>query len=81
VKIREGKPAGVATHAKRARELLGVEEAAGVGESGVGTLGLDPASVSAVLVESERYRPECWHTSRCPVVKVLSVGLRGRGRC
>jgi hypothetical protein len=80
VKIREGKPAGVATHAKRARELLGVEEAAGVGESGVGTLGLDPASVSAVLVESERYRPECWHTSRCPVVKVLSVGLRGRGR-
>ena len=75
VKIREGKPAGVATHTKRARELLGVEEAAGVGESGVGTLGLDPASVSAVLVELERYRPECWQTSRCPVVKVLSAGL------
>ncbi len=83
MKIREGRPAGVATHTKRARELLGVGEAASVGESGeagVGTLGLDFASMSAVLTELERYRPECWHPSRCPVVKALSVGLRGRGR-
>ena len=78
VKIREGKPAGVTTHTKRAGELLGVEEAASVGESGVGTLGLDPESVSAVLAELERYRPECWQTSKCPVVKVVSAGLRGR---
>jgi predicted metal-dependent hydrolase len=79
VKIREGKPAGVTKHTKRARELLGGVEAASVGESGgagVGTLGLDPASVSAVLAGLERYRPECWQTSRCPVVKVVSAGLR-----
>jgi hypothetical protein len=79
VKIREGKPAGVSTHTQRARELLGVGEAASEGESGVGTLGLDPASITAVLAELERYRPECWQTSRCPVVKVVAAGLRGAG--
>jgi hypothetical protein len=47
-----------------------------VGESGVGVLGLDPASVSAVLAELERHPPECWQTSRCPVVKVVVAGLR-----
>lgn len=76
VKIREGKPAGVTKHTQRARELLGELGAASVGESGVGVLGLDPATVSAVLAELERYRPECWQTSRCPVVKVVSAGLR-----
>ena len=82
VKIREGKPAGVATHTQRARELLGVEEAASVGESGgagVDTLGMNPSSLIAVLAELERYRPECWHTSRCSVVKVLSARLRVAG--
>ena len=51
VKIREGKPAGVTKHTRRAREQLGGVAAAGVGESGgagVRTLGLEPASVSAV---------------------------------
>lgn len=76
VKIREGKPAGVTKHTQRARELLGVGEAASVGESGVGVLGLDPESLITVLAELERYRPECWQTSRCPVVKVVSAGLR-----
>jgi hypothetical protein len=76
VKIREGKPAGVTKHTKRAREPLGGGGAASVGESGVGTLGLDPESVSALLAELERYRPECWQTSRCTVVKVLSANLR-----
>jgi hypothetical protein len=76
VKIREGKAAGVTKHTQRARELLGELGAASVGESGVGVLGLDPATVSAVLAELERYRPECWQTSRCPVVKVVSAGLR-----
>jgi hypothetical protein len=78
VKIREGKPAGVTKHTQRARELLGVVEAASVGESegaGVGTLGLEPASLIAVLAELDRYRPECWHTSKCPVVRVLRATL------
>jgi hypothetical protein len=78
VKIREGKPAGVTKHTKRARELLGGVEAASVGESGVGVLGLDAESVSTVLAELERYRPEYWQTSRCPIVKVVVAGLRGR---
>lgn len=79
VKIREGKPAGVATHTKRARNLLNAGDMASVGESGVGVLGLDPTSSSAVLAELESHRPECWQTSRCPVVKVLSAGLRLAG--
>jgi hypothetical protein len=82
VKIREGKPAGVATHMQRARELLCVGEAASVGDSGgagVGTLGLEPASLIAVLAALDRYRPECWHTSKCPVVRVLSATLRMAG--
>lgn len=83
VKIREGKPAGVTKHTLRARELLG---GSGAGEDGAGegrelevaarTLGLDSASLAAVMAELDAYRPECWHTSRFPVVKVLTAGLR-----
>jgi hypothetical protein len=76
VKIREGKAAGVTKHTQRARELHGELGAASVGESGVGVLGLDPASVSAVLAELERYWPECWQTSKCAVVKVVVAELR-----
>jgi hypothetical protein len=82
VKIREGKPAGVTKHTRRARELLGGTEAAregGAGEIGAGTLGLDPASVSDVLAELERYRPECWQTAKCRVVKVVATELRLMG--
>ena len=82
VKIREGKPAGVTKHTQRARELLGVEEAASVGESGgagVDTLGMDPSSLIAVLAELQRYRPECWHTSRCSVVKIRPATPRRDG--
>ena len=87
VKIREGKPAGVTKHTQRARELLGGAGAASVGGVGDGpgfdaaamTLGLDPASLGAVVSELEAYRPECWHTSRFPVVKVLTAGLRVAG--
>lgn len=87
MKIREGKPAGVAKHTKRARELLGGAGAAGldVGRDGRGfdaaaqTLGLDPESLEAVVAELDAYRPECWHTSRFPVVKVLTAGLRVAG--
>jgi predicted metal-dependent hydrolase len=72
VKIREGKPQGVSRHTKRARELLGDLTAAQPG----GALGLAPESVSAVLAELEKYTPECWHTSRTPVVRVLDAPLR-----
>jgi uncharacterized protein len=72
VKIREGKPTGVARHSKRARELLGDLGAADVG----GTLGLAPESISAVVTELEHFTPACWHTSRTPVVRVLAESLR-----
>jgi hypothetical protein len=87
VKIREGKPGGITKHTQRARELLGESGAAGVGGAGDGrgfdvaatTLGLDTGSLGAVIAELEAYRPECWHTSRFPVVKVLTEGLRVAG--
>jgi uncharacterized protein len=72
VKIREGKPTGVARHSQRARELLGDLEAADVG----GTLGLAQDSISAVVTELEHFAPACWHTSRTPVVRVLAESLR-----
>jgi len=72
VKIREGKPAGVTRHVKRARELLGNVQASGDGLS----LGLDPESVSAVVSECETSIKACWHTSRTPVVRVLAGNLR-----
>ena len=43
------------------------------------TLGLDTASLGAVIAELEAYQPECWHASRFPVVKVLTAGLRVAG--
>lgn len=84
VKVREGKPAGVATHTQRARELVGGAgpcdgSDAGSGptlESAAETLGLDRASLQACIAELEAYRPECWHTARFPVVKVVADGLR-----
>ena len=75
VKIREGKPAGVARHTKRARVLLGDMEAA----DGDGTLGLAPESISAVVTELEHFTPACWHTSKTPVVRVLTENLRLAG--
>jgi hypothetical protein len=72
VKIREGKPVGVARHTERAGELLGDFGAANPG----GALGLDPTSVTAVVAELESYAPVCWHTSRTPVVRVLAGNLR-----
>ena len=87
VKVREGKPAGVTKHTQRARELLGGSGAASVGGAGDGrdfdvaatALGLDTASLGAVIAELEAYQPECWHASRFPVVKVLAEGLRVAG--
>jgi 1,4-alpha-glucan branching enzyme len=87
VKVREGKPAGVTKQTQRARELLDGAGAAGLGSAGEGrgldvaatALGLDTASLGAVIAELEAYRPECWHTSRFPVVKVLTAGLRVAG--
>jgi predicted metal-dependent hydrolase len=72
VKIREGKPAGVASHARRARELLrdvsdGDDAAA---------IGLARASLVALLDELDAYQPACWHTSRTPAVRVLAGWLR-----
>jgi uncharacterized protein len=75
VKIREGKPAGVIRHTKRARDLLGEPEAANPG----GTLSLAPESLSAVVAELEKYAPACWHTSRTPAVRVLAGNLRLAG--
>jgi len=79
VKIREGKPEGVSRHTKRARELLGGLSATTHGDAGserCAPLGLAPESVAGVLRELEHYKPECWHTSRTPVVRVLAAGLR-----
>lgn len=89
VKIREGKPAGVSGHTQRARELLGdslaspggdiaPELPAGDGESqndAAATLGLTAASLTAVVDELVAYKPECWHTSRASVVRVLACDL------
>ena len=90
VKIREGKPSGVARHTQRARDLLGGDRpapdrgtSAGIptlhGESrddAAATLGLAPDSLAAVMEELEAYKPECWHTSRTPVVRVVARELR-----
>jgi uncharacterized protein len=89
VKIREGKPNGVARHTQRSRELLGGSRAAPVGNalaevsSGHGespdyaaaTPGLAPDSLAAVVAELDAYKPECRHTSRAPVVRVLASEL------
>jgi hypothetical protein len=87
VKIREGKPAGVKSHATRARKLMGEIRgevgAANVGgeESGSsGILGFAPESIAAIFAELEAYRHECWQTSKFPVVKVLSA-VFGKGVC
>lgn len=79
VKIREGRPQGVARHVERARELLssGVEPG-GPDDAVPGVLGLDASSVAGVLQELAAYRPECWHTSRAPVVSVVAAKLRMR---
>jgi hypothetical protein len=90
VKIREGKPNGVARHTQRSRELLGGSRAAPVGgalaevSSGHGespgnvmaALGLAPDSLAAVVAELGAYKPQCWHTSRAAVVRVLASELR-----
>jgi hypothetical protein len=90
VKIREGKPAGVSKHRQRARELVGGIEAARDGgaladpfgdhgespDDAAATLGLAPDSLAAVVAELDAYKPECWHTSRAPVVRVLASEFR-----
>ncbi|MEI6506218.1 MAG: DUF309 domain-containing protein [Planctomycetota bacterium] len=90
VKVREGKPNGVARHTQRARELLGGSRAAPVGGALAGlssgleespgdaaaTLGLAPDSLAAVVAELVSYKTECWHTSRAPVVRVVASELR-----
>jgi hypothetical protein len=90
VKIREGKPTGVARHTQRAWELLGGSRAAPVGNALAGgsgghgespddaaaTLSLAPDSLAAVVAELDAYKRECWHTSRAPVVRVLASDLR-----
>lgn len=79
VKIREGRAEGVKRHTQRAAELLGQSETASLGvaerEFSV-ALGLDSNSIARVLLELDRYRPECWHTSRTPVVRVVAEDLR-----
>ena len=82
VKIREGKRAGVKSHTQRARELMANVEATidgGDWAASSASLGITPESLAAVSAELENYRPECWHTSRFPVVKVLVAGLRPGG--
>jgi len=89
VKIREGKPAGVSRHTQRARELLGECRETSGGATVVGltdlpgasqnaaaaALGLAPVSLVAVMEELEAYEPECWHTTRASVVRVLARDL------
>jgi uncharacterized protein len=90
VKIREGKPNGKARHTQRAWELLGDLRASPAGSALAGlssgqeenpdraaaTLCLAPNSLAAVVAELDAYKPECWQTSRAPVVRVLSSELR-----
>ena len=90
MKIREGKPAGVSRHTQRARELLGgsrpallggalAEVSSGHGETpgdATATLGLATGTLATVVAELDAYKPECWHTSRTPVVRVVAGELR-----
>jgi uncharacterized protein len=77
VKIREGRPAGVARHVQRARELLAVAPPRGESVSGsFDCPGIDGQSVANVIGELEGYRRECWHTSRALVVSVVAGKLR-----
>jgi hypothetical protein len=48
----------------------------GDGSASSAGLGITPESLAAVSTELENDRPECWHTSRFTVVKVLVAGLR-----
>lgn len=78
VKVREGKPTGVARHTQRARELLGGscvdhEESP---DDAAAALGLAFTSLVAVVAELDKFRPECWHTSRASVVRVVASELR-----
>jgi hypothetical protein len=72
VKIREGKPAGVARHTRRARELLGDPAAA----DSIGARCLAGDSLAALVGELDAYTPSCWHASRTPVVRVLAGRVR-----
>ena len=90
VKMREGKPNGIARHTQRAWELLGGSRASPVGSAQAGvscgcgeslrdaaaTLGLAPESLAAMVAELDASKPECWHTSRATVVRVLANELR-----
>ncbi len=51
----------------------------GDGSATSASLGIAPESLAAVSAELENDRPECWHTSRFPVVKVPVAGLRPSG--
>jgi len=89
VKIREGKPEGVSRHTRRACELLGgLKPACFGGEKKTvnepdcndkpelrAVLGLSEESLAAVVTELANYTPACWHTSRCPVVRVVASEL------
>jgi predicted metal-dependent hydrolase len=79
VKIREGKPAGVHSHTRRACDLLGDRgEAKPFGKEPrtADTLGLSRESIVRLLGELEIHRAECWQTSKCPVVRVVVTSLR-----
>lgn len=72
VKIREGRPNGVARHAHRGRELLAN---ALVADQADGVLGITASSLKGVLAELDAYKPACWHTNRAPVVRVIVARL------
>lgn len=87
VKIREGKPNGVARHTQRAKDLLGGSRAAAPGgaqselaggRSGdaAATLGLAAESLAAVLGELDVHKAACWHVARAAVVRVVDGELR-----
>lgn len=90
VKIREGKPNGVARHTQRARDLLGGSRAAShggaqselAGDQGdrsgdaAAALGLAAESLAAVLGELDLHKPACWHVARAAVVRVVASEVR-----
>ena len=43
------------------------------------TLGLAPDSLAAVVAELDAHKPECWHTSRAAVARVVAGELRLAG--
>jgi len=61
---------------KRSRELMGESGGVQRGVDSAAALGLERETLEGVLAELENYTPECWHSARALVVRVLAARLR-----